>query len=449
MDDSSPAPSPTPAASPAPAANAAPAASAASAPSASPAAAPDPTPVAANRRRRSVLGLLAGAAAVWPLLSRSAAAQPPAIAQPPAADPPAMPTAPIGDLGPAILRPGRSRKASSYDRSGGNADFFVIPAGGEKVLLDSDGPGVVRHIWFTVNGGPHHLKDIVLTIHWDHEATPSVEVPLGDFFGLGLGHYFTYAALPMTVAPERALNCYLPMPFRRHARIAVRNQGGPIPNFYSNIDFELTAALPADAAYFHAQYRQAAPCHGWTNDWSGNGGAIARDPHNRFGRDNYVFLDARGRGQYIGTSLAVLQNQNGWWGEGDDMIFIDEAGAARGSVLPTINGTGSEDYFNGAWDFGDRSFSYPYNGAPLVVDPEKIGGRWCVYRWHLPAPIRFQRSLRVTIEHGSANSRSDNFYSVAYWYQTEPHAPFPPLPPPQARHPQVFAVGGPSGARRP
>ncbi|MGH9474648.1 MAG: glycoside hydrolase family 172 protein [Terriglobales bacterium] len=275
-----------------------------------------------------------------------------------------------------------------------------------------------------------------------------MEAPLGDFLGLGLGEYFTYASLPMTVAPERALNCYLPLPFRRHARIAVRNQGGPVPNFYSNIDFELTDGLPAEAAYFHAQYRQAAPCHGWTSDWQSNGDPVVLNHRNRYGRGNYVFLDARGRGQYIGTSLAVLQNQAGWWGEGDDMIFIDQAEAARGTVLPTINGTGSEDYFNGAWDFGDRGFSYAYNGAPCVVDGERIGGRWCLYRWHLPDPIRFQRSLRATIEHGAASARSDNYYSVAYWYQAEPHAPFPPLPPPAARHPRVLAVGGPGARRR-
>ncbi|MGH9527692.1 MAG: glycoside hydrolase family 172 protein, partial [Terriglobales bacterium] len=303
-------------------------------------------PPALRPRRRSLLGLLAGAAASVPLLRGAAAAQPLA------------PAASVPDLGPALLRPARCHKASSYDRSGGNADFFVIPAGGEQVLLDADGPGVVRHLWFTLNGGPHHLKDIVLTMHWDHEDTPSVEAPLGDFFGLGLGEYFTYASLPMTVAPERALNCYLPLPFRRHARIAVRNQGGPVPNFYSNIDFELTDGLPAEAAYFHAQYRQAAPCHGWTSDWQSNGDPVVLNHRNRYGRGNYVFLDARGRGQYIGTSLAVLQNQAGWWGEGDDMIFIDQAEAARGTVLPTINGTGSEDYFNGAWDFGDRGFSY-------------------------------------------------------------------------------------------
>ena len=134
--------------------------------------------------------------------------------------------------------------------------------------------------------------------------------------------------------------------------------------------------------------------------------------------------------------MSILQNQNGWWGEGDDMFFVD------GEALPSINGTGSEDYFLGAWDFGDRSFSYGLYGAP-VKGEEKAGGRWSVYRFHLDSPITFTKSLRATIEHGHANHRSDNYYSVAYWYQTEPHAAFPALPPLEERIPKLSAVGGP------
>jgi hypothetical protein len=131
-----------------------------------------------------------------------------------------------------------------------------------------------------------------------------------------------------------------------------------------------------------------------------------------------------------------LQNQTGWFGEGDDMIFID------GDKLPTINGTGSEDYYNGAWDFGLQSFGYQHNGAPYMVDPERIGGRYCLYRWHTESPITFDESIKVTIEHGHANHRSDDFYSVAYWYQTEPHSAFPALPAAEDRIPKMYDPGG-------
>ena len=143
----------------------------------------------------------------------------------------------------------------------------------------------------------------------------------------------------------------------------------------------------------------------------------------------------------MGVTHAVEQNQDGWFGEGDDMIFID------GDALPTINGTGTEDYYNGAWDFGGQAFAYMHNGAPYIVDPERIGGRYCLYRWHIESPITFEKSIKVTIEHGHANNRSDNFYSTAYWYQTEPHAAFPALPAPEARVPRLFAVGGGAAAQ--
>ena len=147
----------------------------------------------------------------------------------------------------------------------------------------------------------------------------------------------------------------------------------------------------------------------------------------------------------LGALAALLdhvENQDGWFGEGDDMIFID------GDALPTINGTGTEDYYNGAWDFGGKPFAYKHNGAPLISDPEeRIGGRYCLYRWHIESPITFEKSIKVTIEHGHANHRSDNFYSTAYWYQTEPHAAFPALPSAAERIPRVFREGGPGALR--
>jgi hypothetical protein len=152
-------------------------------------------------------------------------------------------------------------------------------------------------------------------------------------------------------------------------------------------------------------------------------------------------MEAKGRGHFVGVTMSVLQNQDGWWGEGDDMFFVD------GENTPSINGTGSEDYFLGAWDFGNHAFSYGPFGAP-VKGEEWAGSRSSVYRFHLDSPITFTRSLRATIEHGHANVRSDNFFSVAYWYQTEPHLAFPPLPPLEQRIPRLHAVGGPGNAEK-
>jgi D-arabinan exo alpha-(1,3)/(1,5)-arabinofuranosidase (non-reducing end) len=231
------------------------------------------------------------------------------------------------------------------------------------------------------------------------------------------------------------------MPFQRHARITISNEGRqPVGSFYYNIDYQTDShPLPPGTLYFHAQYRQAQPTHGWTNTWTSNGDPLVDDKRNPNGEDNYVWLEAKGSGQFAGVTMSVMQNQDGWWGEGDDMFFVDD------NTTPAIAGTGSEDYFLGAWDFGGKPFSYQLYGAP-VVGPELAGSRSSVYRFHLDAPIPFRRSFKATIEHGNANHRSDNFYSVAYWYQTEPHAPFPPLPPADQRLPVVQQVGGPGNA---
>ena len=336
------------------------------------------------------------------------------------------------------------KRASSYDRSGGNADNRQIATGETLALLDEAGPGVVSHIWITIaSRDPHHLKALVLRMYWDGEATPSVEAPIGDFFGLGLGEYFLYQSTPLLVAPEKALNCFFPMPFQKHARITVTNEGSEkVDAFYFNIDYRsYPGPLPADTLYFHAQYRQAAPNKGWTNQWRSNGDALVNQKKNLTGEDNYVWLEATGKGHFVGVTMSVLENQDGWWGEGDDMFFID------GETTPSINGTGSEDYFSGAWDFGSHPFSYPLFGAPVKGD-ESAGSRSSVYRFHLDSPIPFTRSLRASIEHGHANVRSDNYFSVAYWYQTEPHGAFPPLPPLDQRIPRLYSVGGPGNAGR-
>jgi hypothetical protein len=336
------------------------------------------------------------------------------------------------------------KRASSYDRTGGNADYREIAPGETLTLLDESGPALVSHVWMTIAGaGAHHLKELVLRMYWDGEAMPSVEAPVGDFFGLGLGDYFLYESAPLSVASDKALNSFFPMPFQHHGRITVTNEGASkVLYFYFNIDYQRHAKpLAADNLYFHAQYRQSVPARGWSDQWAQDELPMIEDVKNLDGAGNYVWMEAKGRGHYVGVTMSVLQNQDDWWGEGDDMFFID------GETLPSINGTGSEDYFLGAWDFGNQAFSYALFGVP-VKGANVAGARWSVYRFHLDSPIPFTKSLRATIEHGHANHRSDNFFSVAYWYQTEPHAVFPPLPPLESRLPRLYPVGGPGNAKQ-
>ena len=310
------------------------------------------------------------------------------------------------------------QRSSSYDRSGGNADARPLPPGETITLIDADGPGEITHIWITIaSKETQHLKKLVLSMSWDGEASPSVEAPVGDFFGLGLGQYALYQSIPLSVGHDKALNCFFPMPFQKHARITVKNEGAQkVDALYWNIDYrKYSAPLSAGTRYFHAQFRQATP-----------NAAKVGNKINLDGDGNYPWLDATGEGHFVGVTMSVLENADGWWGEGDDMFFVD------GEKLPSINGTGSEDYFLGAWDFG---------GGRASLRPLRRAGRRPAKR--RPAgpctasisdsPITFTKSLHAGIEHGHANDRGDNFYSVAYWYQTEPHAPLPALPAVQDR----------------
>jgi hypothetical protein len=382
--------------------------------------------------RRKVLGSMMSAGA---LLGLGAGAPVAGVAQ-------ATPDAQENLLAMARFRNYKARRSSSWDRSGGNNDSVPVDPGQTATILDVKGPGVVTHIWFTIaSPDQHHLKNLVLRGWWDGESSPSIETPIGDFFGLGLGEYFTYQSALLTVAPVKALNAYFAMPFANGAKLTVTNDGRQKTEaLYFAVDYVTLPSLPEDVGRFHALYRQAAPAKGWTDDWTNEYNDTINGKKNLSGEGNYVFLEATGRGHFVGVTHAVEQNQDFWFGEGDDMIFID------GDTMPTINGTGTEDYYNGAWDFNGQPFGYMHNGAPYIVDAERIGGRYCLYRWHTESPITFERSIKVTIEHGHANHRSDNFYSVAYWYQSEPHAQFPALPAPEARIPRIFHVGGAGAA---
>ncbi len=392
--------------------------------------------------RRRLLGTIASGAALLGLNAAGATAS--TTGRAPVSSPPAPPeaAAPEELFALARLRSYKSRRSSSWDRTGGNNDAVPVEPGQTATLLEATGAGVVTHLWFTINSpDPMHLKNLVLRAWWDGELTPSVEVPIGDFFGLGLGEYFVYQSALLAVAPVKALNAYFQMPFATSARLTVTNEGKVrTDSLYFAIDYVMLPSLPGDVGRFHAQYRQAAPCKGWTDDWTNEYDAKINDRKNLDGAGNYVFLEAAGKGHFVGVTHAVEQNQDQWFGEGDDMIFID------GDTLPTINGTGTEDYYNGAWDFNGQPFAYGHNGAPSITGAERLGSRYCLYRWHIESPIAFEKSIRVTIEHGHANHRADNFYSTAYWYQAEPHAAFPALPEPAERVPKIFQVGGAGAA---
>ena len=230
-------------------------------------------------------------------------------------------------------------RASSHDRSGGNADFRIIAPGETLTVMDESGPGLISHVWFTIaTSDPDHLKALVLRMYWDGESSPSVESPIGDFFGLGLGEYFMYESGPLSVGSQKALNSYFPMPFRRSAKITITNDGPvPVGAFYFNIDWQKHRTLPQDVAYFYAEYRQATPTPGWSADWKLNSDAKVNTRLNTDGKDNYVIVETEGKGHFVGVTHSIFQNQGDWWGEGDDMMFIDD------NKTPHIVGTGSEE----------------------------------------------------------------------------------------------------------
>ena len=341
----------------------------------------------------------------------------------------------------ARLRDFKSRRASSYDRTGGNKDSMTIKPGRRLVLAEIAGPGCIKHIWSTNSHAADRdaMRSVVLRIWWDHETTPSVEVPLADFFGGGFGICRNFWSTPLQMNPDsgRGMNCWFPMPFRRHARIEVHNEWHePLELFYY-VDFELYPLWEDDLAYFHAQWRRENPTGGWgLKDLKGP--ANLRNlkwywaTSNTTGRENYVILEARGQGQYVGCHLDVdcfRREKNDWYGEGDDMIFVDGE-----PWPPSLHGTGTEDYFGTAY-CPRTEYSSPYcgltqyNGSPQWRGPEDwpFRGKNSLYRFHIEDPIRFNKSIRVTIEHGHNNKLSNDYSSTAYWYQREPHGRFPKL----------------------
>ena len=295
--------------------------------------------------------------------------------------------------------------------------FVTIKPGERHVLADIAGPGAIQHIWMTPVGNWRHL---ILRIHWDGQEQPSVECPVGDFFACTLGPDGGYfASQAVCFNPGSALNCYWEMPFRKHCTITLENLNVTPSNVYFQIDYALTE-VPADSAYFHAQFRRANPL-----------------PYKQV----YTIVDGvKGHGQYVGTYMVWGVNNSGWWGEGEIKFYIDGDGE-----FPTNCGTGTEDYFCGSYNFEAgpkdkrqyQEFATPYVGMPQVIRPDGLyrsQQRFGLYRWHIPDPIRFEKDLRVTIQalgwrsEGRYLPLQDDISSVAFWYQTLPAAPFPKLP---------------------
>jgi hypothetical protein len=286
-------------------------------------------------------------------------------------------------------------------------------------LADIEGPGAIQHIWMTM--APNAWRWLILRCYWDGEETPSIEVPVGDFFCNGWGQRSNVNSLPVSVNPAGGFNCFWEMPFRRHARITIENLCGvKVPGFYYSIDYCLTQ-VEDDRAYLHSQWRRSNPLPD---------------------KSDHVILDGvKGQGHYVGVYMARGVSANGWWGEGELKFFIDGDGD-----WPTICGTGTEDYFGGAWNFEQPKgeyglFSTPYLGLSQVIKPNGLyqsQQRFGMYRWHVMDPIRFQQDLKVTVQALGWYNRpgdqslylplQDDIATTAFWYQSEPHAPFPKLP---------------------
>lgn len=308
-----------------------------------------------------------------------------------------------------------SRRAYSHDPAGrtlpGGDDKHVLLPGEEMVLADLEGPGIIRHIWFTLSREiPEVLTDPVLRIYWDDETTPSVEAPFGAFFGLGLGKYYSFQSWPFACGNRRGYNCFLPMPFRHRARLVFTNGGRqPLRRLFYYIDWQQVPTLPDDALYFHAQYRQEKPA------------TIGR---------NYTIVEAEGRGHFVGLFMYVRSNAATWWGEGGDVFFIDDR------KQWAIHGTGAEDYFCHGWGMEEQPFGHRF-GVPYWGTHGQAGGESAIYRFHLEEAITFRQYFRMEIHHGNDNDLADDYASVAYWYQTEPHSIFPLLPPETDRGPTI------------
>ena len=316
----------------------------------------------------------------------------------------------------AYIRAAQTGRASSWDETGRNSDAWWIEPGESAVLADIKGPGRITHLWLTQ---ANHYRECLLKITWDDADFPSVVCPLGDFFGLGHGLVNSYQSLLFSASTRSnhvfnagcALNSYVQMPFRQRAVVELVNESSDRHRQYFYVDYE-TGAVPNEAGYFHAEFRRENPFGGWGPEIRVNApeANIANKEHTAWG-NNYVILETQGRGHYIGCNISVTNFQGTWWGEGDDMIWVDGY-----KWPPELHGTGSEDYLNQAWGMQDNAFLR--NGSSIHED--NTDGYQTSYVHHLENPVRFEREIKATIEHGHGNHLCNEMSSVAYWYAAKP-----------------------------
>ncbi len=324
------------------------------------------------------------------------------------------------------LKRAKTGRCASWDTSGRNQDRWIIRPGKTVTLADIQGPGKITHIWMTQ---PNHYRSVLIRITWDDAKHPSVLVPLGDFFGLGHTIVNSYDSFLFTASTAHnnemeigcALNCYAPMPFRKRARIELINESNEDHYQYFYIDYETyDEALPEEELYFHAEFRRQNPFGGWAHEIPVNTPLVDVANKERVAwKNNYVILETKGAGHYIGCNLSVTNFQGTWWGEGDDMIWVDGY-----KWPPDLHGTGSEDYLNQAWGMQKNAFGR--NGSS--IHEADTGGYQTSYVHHIENPVRFKKEIKVTIECGHANHLCNEMSSVAYWYAKTPTAVVAPPP---------------------
>ncbi len=331
------------------------------------------------------------------------------------------------------IEDGKTGRESSWDISGRNADSWDIKPGESRVLADIKGPGKITHIWMTQL---NHYRECLIKITWDNAEYPSVLCPLGDFFGLGNGISASYESYLFSSSTRIAnlfntgcsFNSYVPMPFKERAVVEIINESKEDHTQYFYIDYETGADIvDKKDGYFHCEFRRTNPFQGWGPEMSSNkpGCHLSNSFANKERQawdNNYVILETKGRGHYLGCNVSVTNFQADWWGEGDDMIWVDGY-----KWPPDIHGTGSEDYFNQAWGMQDNAFMR--NGSSVfegntTLEKSKVpwdeGGYQTSYIHHLENPVRFQKEIKVTMEHGHGNHLANEMASVAYWYLDKP-----------------------------
>jgi hypothetical protein len=317
----------------------------------------------------------------------------------------------------------KRKRISSYDRTGKNADFFIIEPNTKVELCNITRAGIIKHIWMTFASYDHlHLRKIIIRMWWDNEEHCSVECPIGDFFGVGHGVSVNFWSLPLSMSPQdgKGFNCFFPMPFSERARIELDNESNLAMTCYFYIDYEECITLDSSYGRFHVQWWRENPCKG--NDYSKVKMLELSRKKNLTHENDYVILEAVGEGHYVGCHIDIHNLWQGdtfnWPGEGDDYIEIDD-----GEII--LYGTGTEDYFCTAWA-PTQYYCSPYFGITLPGGP-KHSCKISYYRFHIEDPIYFHKNIKVKIEHGHANQRSDDYSSTAYWYQVEPHKKLKPI----------------------